>query len=191
MEKLLQRLPSAMSGGDPVAATGELTTAVEEQDFVTELTRPNHLILADYLALKPGDELDVVVWDRNYQENGIWDRPQKTPYDPEVFFAGNRCKIVYKEEYKWEIHYTTYSNLVVHHSLEVSLEGMNTNWTWAPIEPEDGMLHITSKIVKHGETQPSHWGPIHKHLSDFSTSTRVGWRGPMMLWSQSSRCSGT
>lgn len=54
--------------------------------------------------LQTGDILDVVIWDRNFEETWIWPVavPQKQ-YDPKVFFAENRHKLTYKGNMVWDI----------------------------------------------------------------------------------------
>lgn len=44
------------------------------------------------------------------------------------------------------------------------------------------MVHITTEVLNIGEEIPSHWLPKHIHWTEFPDSTRVGWRGPIMMW---------
>lgn len=37
--------------------------------------------------MKPGDQIDVVIWDRNYEEYWIWENAKNgKTYDPITFF---------------------------------------------------------------------------------------------------------
>ena len=42
-----------------------------------------HLCLEDLQTMKPGDEIDVAIFDRNMEEYGMWDKlPPNTPHLP-------------------------------------------------------------------------------------------------------------
>mgnify|MGYP006976398487 CR=1 FL=1 len=183
----------------------EIMQSTELYQFIREC-RHLHLTKADVDLLKPGDRLDVVIWDRNFEEYWIWDQPQNVPYSPEVFFSENRHQLVYQGGHKWDIEFNF--GETIRHPFHLSLEGENTSYTWTSLEgkephdcqcqsrpvgsessPEDQVensydwIHITTYVKKDDQSGPPEgWGPIHKHYDDFPTTTRVGWRGPMMLW---------
>ncbi len=141
-----------------------------------------HLTKADVEKLQPGDRLDVVIWDRNFEEYWIWQQPVHTPYPPEIFFAANRNSLIYRGDYEWDIEFN--HGETIRHPIHVSLAGLNTSWTWSPLD-NDKMIHVTNYVKTKGQKGPPEgWGPIHKHISEFSPSTRMGWRGPIMLWSR-------
>ena len=87
-------------------------------------------------------------------------------------------KFHYKGNYTWDIQasWGTYE-----HSFHLNVEHLNTNWTWVAIDPEDGKVHITDNIFDEGK-EHNNWKPIHIHFDEFPKNTRVGWRGPVMLW---------
>ena len=55
------------------------------------------------------------------------------------------------------------------HPVHLDISSLQTNWTWYPIDELDGKIPLdqTGK---------------HIHWTEFSDITRVGWRGPIMLW---------
>lgn len=81
---------------------------------------------------------------------------------------------------KWDI-YFSYGETFLH-PVHLDVSNLKTNWTWAEINEKDGMIHITREIIKTGEKIPTGWIPTHKHWTDFPETTRVGWRGSIMLW---------
>jgi len=170
---------------------------VELYQFVNKTTRPFHLTLHDILELKKEETLDVVIWDRNFEENWIWDHATlNEPYDPRVFFAENRCTLTFhgtepslqqcgcgefhKMYMSWGITFPFGKTYV--HTLHVDTTKLDTNWHWVPLDAQDGMLHIDSYVVKTGEKNPEGWDRIDMRWQDLPKSTRVGWRGPIMRW---------
>ena len=143
-----------------------------------------HLTINDVNKLSVGDKLDVVLFDRNVEEYGIWDKlKRETPYDPQDFFKWNRAILVYKggENRSWDIHFSF--GETHEHPAHINVEHLPTNWHWTALE-KDGYVHITNNILNTGETlvdYPDHH-PIHLQWEDFSGDTTVGWRGPIMLW---------
>nr|QBK86564.1 MAG: hypothetical protein LCMAC102_03590 [Marseillevirus LCMAC102] len=54
---------------------------------------------------------------------------------------------------------------------------MDTNWEWCPIENE--YIVLDTNTIKHKIVKI----PIKKfHWKSFDEKTRIGWRGPIMLW---------
>lgn len=151
---------------------------LEMYDFIKQ-TIPQHLTIADVKKLKVGDTIDVVIWDRNFEESWIWDNatPQQ-PYRPEIFFQENHQKITYLGNMSWLIRFNWGED--IEHPIHLDVSALQTYWKWCPLE--DGYINIVEEIIKEGETLPSHWCPTHKHWTEFPETTRVGWRGPIMLW---------
>ncbi len=150
-----------------------------------ESKRPQHLTIADVKGLNPGDQLDVVIWDRNFEEYWIWSSPQEEgaknerAYDAQEFFKKNHHRLVYRGDMKWDIHFQF--GEVFEHPVHVDTSKLETNWSWCAIA-DDGCIHITNEMVYVGEEIPGHWKPKHMHWKEFADETRVGWRGPIMLW---------
>jgi len=142
-----------------------------------------HLTLGDVKDLQVGDELDVVIWDRNFEEYWIWNKAvENQPYDPWKFFKANRHKVTYRGNMSWNIHFN-FGEIILH-PIHLNTENLETNWKWCAIDETDGKIHIKTEIVKDGEEIPEHWEEKHMHWTEFPDSTRVGWRGPMMFWKE-------
>ena len=158
----------------------QMKSAQKMYEFVNVFSRGKHLTIKDVTQLGIGETLDVVIWDRNFEEYWIWDNAESGKnYDAEEFFKHNRNQITYKGNMEWDIHFSFVET--IEHPVHLDTTGVETNWTWVAIGT-DGKIHITKEILNKEEKIPSHWKPKHIHWSEFPEDTRVGWRGPMMLW---------
>ena len=148
----------------------------EMYDFI-EKSKRKHLTLKDVKRMKVGDKIDVVIWDRNFEEGWIWNEAIKNkPYTPKYFFRRNRHQLTYLGDMKWNIKYPFGETIC--HNIELDVSELGTNWKWSPIFKEYITLKndfVNGRIKKLDK-------PIKKHWSEFPDSTRVGWRGPIMLW---------
>ncbi|AYV75426.1 MAG: hypothetical protein Terrestrivirus1_300 [Terrestrivirus sp.] len=127
-----------------------------------------HLTIRDVKLMSVGDVIDVVIWDKNFEEYWIWEHAEeKTYYDPCVFFKSNRCKLTYKGDMQWDIYFDFGDTFT--HPVHLDVSSLQTDWTWYPIDELDGKIH-------------SDWTTKHIHWTEFPDTTRVGWRGPIMLW---------
>jgi hypothetical protein len=146
-----------------------------------ERNKDQHLTIADIQKLKIGDTLDVVFFDRNFEEHGMWDKYVKgKAYVPEDILQFNRGKVTYLGNFEWDLYFPDCGTFK--HPFHLEITGLNgTNWSWSAINPEDGKIHVTNNIFDCGK-EHKNWKPIHKKISEFPKTTRVGWRGPIMLW---------
>lgn len=135
--------------------------SLEIHDFI-DICKDKHLTLEDIKELETGKELDLVVWDRNFEEYKIWKelQPEKV-YDPETFFSENRCKCIYKGDLKWDIVFGF--GQTIQHPLHLNIDDY-----WLPID--NGYVNVPNgpKVLWYA----------------FPDTTRIGWRGPVMLWNQ-------
>ncbi len=155
--------------------------SLEMYDFI-EQCKDNHLTINDILDLSAGDKLDVVIWDRNFEEYWIWNKAKSNkPYDPQIFFGPNRWTIIYKGDMEWTIISEAGEGESFDHPVHLNTEHLNTYMIWVGLE-NDGMVHIEYEIIKEGNKIPKGWIETHIHWKDFPKTTRVGWRGPIMLW---------
>jgi hypothetical protein len=149
-------------------------------DFINNC-KDKHLTIADIKLMSPGDVIDVVVWDTNFEEYWIWDSAEKNKsYDPFIFFKSNRCKITYKGNMLWDIYFDFGDTCT--HPVHLDVSSLQTNWTWYEINELDGQIHITEEILDEKQSILSDWTPKHIYWTEFPDTTRVGWRGPIMLW---------
>jgi hypothetical protein len=151
---------------------------MEMNDFI-ESCKHLYFNISDFKKLKIGDTIDVVLWDRNFEEYEIWDslKPNKK-YNVERFFKENRAQITYKGDLKWDIDFAFGEKFT--HPIHLNTKHLKTNWTWVPVKNK--MVTIKSEIVDRGKKIPKSWKPINMHWEEFPEKTYVGWRGPIMLW---------
>lgn len=129
-----------------------------------------YLTLADVERLDIGDELDVVIFDRNFEEYDIWKNKIKgLPYPPQDMFRENRHTIRYMGMYTWEI---TFPFGVSHvHPIHLDLSYIG-HYKWVPLTDDDN-LYIRSNMP--GDD-------IEINISEIPKETFVGWRGPIIRW---------
>lgn len=143
-----------------------------------------HLTLEDVYNLKPGDELDVVIWDRNWEENWVWGEANHNEvYSPEDFFLVNRRKVIYRGNMKWDIKFGHGTELMNIHVNTENLPSGKTKWTWLILD-DGGEIHVTEELDWENGTlnQLEEEEQLHFHHTHFDPTTRVGWRGPIMKW---------
>lgn len=148
-----------------------LGNAQEVYEYIFKTMRPQHMTLKDLKRLKIGQSIDVVLWDRNWNDwlftRGAFGQGHikpNVPTDVRKFFKKNRHQIVYKGGNKWEIRYPFGKSIV--HPVEVNL-CVKGKETWGPVE--------------NGKTCKCQGKP--RKINGLPDSTRIGWRGPMALWS--------
>jgi hypothetical protein len=152
---------------------------MELYDWI-ENQRDKHLKLEDLSELENGHEIEVLVLDRNFDES-IWTSKEiDVSYDPEEFFEYNKWKIKYLGDYKWDL--IAPWNETYEHPIHLDITDLGLNYFWSPLDGANGDQiimksdSVSGKIVKLDE-------PIIMHVSDFPDDTRIGWRGPIMKWS--------
>lgn len=148
--------------------------SLEVYHFIEECKK-FHLTKNDVEKLRPGDKIDVVIWDGNFEEYWIWEQPPGESYLPEVFFSENRHQIVYLGDQTWTIEFNFGEN--INHPLHLYVESLG----WRSLG--NGKKHDCG-VPNSG---PYSWiifepEETKKHYDEFPPETRVGWRGPIMLW---------
>lgn len=146
-----------------------------------DYTKYEHFILKDFLEMKIGDTIDVVVWDGNFEErNAIWGVKERgKDYSPSSMYNENRHLITKTEEWGWTIKFCWGETF--EHNLSVDVSHLPTYAKWDDAE-EDGSIHITWEYLPRGKKIKGHWKSKHFHISELHENTRIGWRGPIMLW---------
>lgn len=159
-----------------------LQQPIEMYEFIDKFTKDKHLTIGDLLSMKNGDTREVVIWDRNFSEKWIFDYAINLKhYKPEEFFLKNKHKIVYKGDMTWDIHFN--DGFMSNHPVHLDVTSLDTFYHWVPLDENDGKIHITDEILPVGvDAIPAHWKAKHIHWKDFANTTRVGFRGPIMLW---------
>jgi hypothetical protein len=141
--------------------------------------KPKHLTIRDLKKWAVGETKDVIIFDRNFEEYSIWNNFKKNKeYNPTHFFEDNQCKITYNGNLTWDIHYPFGGTAC--HNIELDIEKLNTGWHWSPLCEEYMILDTTTKNHRITKLPPKDQQKI--HWSQFDDDTRIGWRGPIMLW---------
>ena len=119
-------------------------------------SRKHWLTLKDFKAMKKDAKVIVLLLHRNALDAPMTKFKENTPYRPEIFFKSEKKSIVYK------------GNMNVVLNKESEPWGLDIEYKkdkWYPLS--EGYLHKGKK----------------KHWSEFSKNTAVGYRGPLILWS--------
>lgn len=139
-----------------------------------ENVRNECLTINDILSLGKGEKIDVLIMDRNLSDWVCSVNEYNTLYKAENFFRTNKATYIHNHDLTGKI-------------------------IW-----EEGDLNSEQPFEFHIEYQKDHWYPLKnnflpkedpqkfaffsypedKHYMDFNDKTRVGWRGPMLLWSK-------
>jgi hypothetical protein len=139
---------------------------IEMYKFINDC-KSQHLTIADIKLLNIGDRLDVVIWDRNFEELWIWtNADNEVAFTPDEFFSSNRHTLTYLGNMKWNIRYPFGIDFI--HNIELDVSKLDNIMKWYPIS-DDGKIEFLR---------------VSKHWTDFPDDTRVGWRGPIMLWNK-------
>ena len=122
---------------------------------------------------------DVVIFDRNFEEYFIWENTRKNEnYTAEYFFQGNRCRIKYNGNLTWDIEFDVGT---ITHPVELDVTDLGTGWAWMPLNGEYMTINTVVKDWKITDLPQNEQHNI--HFTKFNDNTRIGWRGPIMLWS--------
>lgn len=144
--------------------------------YIREASRDKHLTIADIKNLEVGEEFDCVLWDRNFEEYGIWNKVESEKlYKATKFFESNRVRIKYLGDMKWLLKMDCGEFL---HMIHIDTSKLHDKWKWMPLD-SDQILRLESNCSRCSKNSKSKKGIKWKNLP---TNTRVGWRGPMMLW---------
>jgi hypothetical protein len=143
---------------------------MDVRDFIDSCIE-DHLTLGDVKTLDVGTQLDVVVWDRNFEDGWIYTMSERgKPYSPEEFFASNRRTLtIVSHHMAWDIEFPSGTH---QHHIEICIDDEGNKWR---------------PITCDGSVRNADYGTEDEHngkWEDWEDHVRVGWRGPMMLWSK-------
>jgi hypothetical protein len=140
-----------------------------------QYSQGEHLTIEDVMNLNEGDKLHLLVMDRNLwdivccRENNLGN----TLHPPAQFFRHNRATYTHIGDLKGTLVYHWGDGDSEEYDFEFDVEYMSHRWY--PLK--DGHLPARDPqgIAPFDYEEPKPW-------TDFPVNTRVGWRGPMMLW---------
>lgn len=136
-----------------------------------EYFKPLHLTIKDLKKWKTNEIKDVAIFDRNFEEYFIDNLKENHNYNPSYFFKKNRHKIKKNNDLTWEISFH-FENICP--NIEVNVENLTSNCVWHPLDQEYIIFDKSHKLEKNIKNK-IYW-------EDLDENTRIGWRGPIMLW---------
>jgi hypothetical protein len=119
--------------------------------------------------LKSGDRIKLLVLDRNVADIAFEINEKDKVCNPLHFFRDNTMEYVHKEGLKGKMVYS-YGEYDTEFDIEYELHH------WYPLTNGCLPKKDPQGFSKFSYKEPKPW-------TDFPTNTRIGWRGPMMLWS--------
>ena len=143
---------------------------IEMYDIVDKLRKNYYITKKDLNSIR-GNIITVALFDRNFEEYGIWDNfDDYKLYEPAEFFKYNKATIRYNGGNTWIINMGSTCEYY-EHFIEVNVVDIrpkNSNLTWCPID-EKGNIPIKKYNKK-------------INFNNIPCNTKIGWRGPMILW---------
>lgn len=143
-----------------------------EMDDLIEHLKPYHLTVKYLKTLNAGDTLDVAIFDRNMEDGKIWSSLQpKELYDVVDFFSDTRRKVTFSGDHSWDILFNFGNKREsIEHELHIDMTDLY----------HDDIEHDSAGCVWHPVDCDGRIGNV--YWKDLPDNTRVGWRGPAMLW---------
>jgi hypothetical protein len=137
------------------------------------------LTIGDIMNLNKGDQIKILSFNRNYLDTVCGSNEENKTYCPEVFFKKECHTYIHEDGLKGKMFW----NYGEDSDFEFEIEYEQNHWyplRNGYLPKEDPMLSKVSGNCKAFCGSFSYSKP--KHWSTFPRSTRIGWRGPIMLW---------
>ena len=155
-------------------------------DWDTKVRCDYALKIEDILKLKPGDQIKVLCMDRNVYDAALQEDIRGKSLSPQKFFESNWAIYIHEKDLKGALLFEFEiedDNLdlvdmtdICQSDFEFHVEYETKHSCWYPLE--NGYLPASDP---QGFSNFS-WNEK-KHWSEFPLDTKVGYRGPMILWS--------
>lgn len=147
---------------------------MESNDWIKHTT-PHHLQIKDICNLPTGTNIPVLVLDRNVLDIAECQDTNEVncTYPPSQFFRHNRATYIHKDEltgdiiFHWE---SKDSNKII---FEFHIEYDTGHWY--PLENGHLPKNNPQDVSSFQNDKSKSW-------KEFDPNTRIGWRGPMILW---------
>jgi hypothetical protein len=148
--------------------------ALEWGDWVDAVS-PQCLTINDIQQFEPGQSYKLLVMDRNLGDVITQANTAMVVYQPEEFFRENTATYTHREGLSGTMIYHWRGGDSEPRAFEFELEYAPD--CWYPLI--NGCLPMVDPqgFAKFEYPEPKHW-------STFPSNIRVGWRGPLMLWSK-------
>ena len=140
---------------------------------------PFFLIIADFLDMKEGDKLPVLILDTHVLD--LCDTCNKPGlHEPEVFFSRNRHTIIKKPGFHWLIKWhKSWGLSTEYEETEIHLYHKEAQ-VWYPVDGKGNVDYPTDTDIFRKEAEK--WQGCRIHWSEFPKDAPIGWRGPMIRW---------
>lgn len=153
---------------------------LELGDWIRE-TKIYHLRIIDVMNLRPGQQIKVLVMDRNLYDIVCKDGTGNTLFPAEEFFKSNTAVYTHSYDMKGTIKYSWQDEPCNRNDPECKdpypfeFEIEYAPRSWYPLTDNCLPARDPQEIALFDHDEPKRW-------TDFPQNTRVGWRGPMMKW---------
>lgn len=145
-----------------------------EVDNFIHSCKPLHLRIEDIEKWEPGKTYEVAMFHRNYDDYIVNANVELDKYMyPEELCLPVKEKIIYLGDMEIQKRAHPYITERRIYKFELDVSNINSRWVWYPLNKDNKVV-----IQGHPDLPPeSSWD-----FEAFPKDTRVGWRGPMMLW---------
>lgn len=148
-------------------------------------TRDYHLTINDILNFESGKEYKILFLDRNWEDVCVWggiNRVDGKIYDPVEYFKDHYAL------YTHATHNIHNNEQCINGSIRWSFDLNNyEDWRFWEFDinfNKENWYPLRNNILpKNNGTFDSGIYEEEKHYTDFPLNTRLGWRGPAILWS--------
>ena len=139
--------------------------------------RPHHLTIRDVLAMKPGDSIQLICFDRNLG-GMVSGNERNKPMPPAKFFErAYAVRFVKRTELSGTWHWNFHVAGAVAREEAFDIEYVPGHWYPLTVDgrlPQPDPQWPADSVVPAG-------GVPGTHYATYPPETRIGWRGPMML----------
>ena len=154
--------------------------AIVLHNFLNIISRDFHLTIKDIESWEIGKEYDIVTFDRNlYDVVG----DIKGRHDPQIFFKGVHHRMIYCGNMKMKMlwNFTDFKDEGAR-DVELDTKSLDYGWGWMPLT--DGVMIIDETLIAadYNIRQLDDDEIFQRKWTEFDVNSRIGWRGPMMLW---------
>ena len=147
----------------------------------------NSLTIADIMALTPGDKIKVITLDRNVLDTNLGYNVEGVLYSAKKFFKRSKAIYTFKPPENSVSGSTSQVRLVGDiifspNDDPIKNKGFEFDIEWSP----DNWYPLENGLLPAADWQGfSRFTPeTIRDWRDYPTNTRIGWRGPMILWSK-------
>lgn len=158
-----------------------IVNSLEQEIWRTTAESRYALTIKDIIELKKDEEIKFLIMDRNLYDVTTQRNEEGKQYDPETFFGENFAIYKHENGLKGKILFSClkeYQDFEFHLYMDDSLctaFNETSYGCWYPLTNQYMPAVDEDGFIKFAHTEL-------KHYSKFPDTTKVGWRGPMIKW---------